>query len=118
MSFEITKTFEVRQKLFSPMKFPLQFVYDWYRRAIRHPQYSWLVILGTLVYFISPFDISPDVFPIAGQIDDFVLLTLLITELFSMVVERLQNSNQVTVEDSPEGETIEVNAVSVDDSSN
>ncbi|MDJ0732155.1 MAG: YkvA family protein [Crocosphaera sp.] len=100
------------------MKFPLQFIYDWYRNAIRHPQYRWWIILGTLVYFVSPLDFSPDIFPIAGQIDDFVLLTLLITELFQMIVERLQNPSQVTVEDSPEGETIEVNAVSVDDSSN
>ncbi|MDJ0599795.1 MAG: YkvA family protein [Crocosphaera sp.] len=100
------------------MKFPLQFIYDWYRSAIRHPQYRWWVILGTLVYFISPLDISPDIFPIAGQMDDFVLLTLLITELFQMIVERVQNPDQVIVEDAPEGETIEVNAVSVDDTSN
>lgn len=100
------------------MKFPLQFVYDWYRKIIRHPQYRWWVILGTLVYFISPFDISPDVFPIAGQIDDFMLLTLLTTEVLQMVGEKFKNSNQLAVEDSPEGETIEVSAVSVDDSSN
>ena len=100
-----------------PMKFPLQFIYDWYRSAIRHPQYRWWVILGTLVYFVSPLDISPDVFPIAGQIDDFVLITLLMTELFQMIVERWQNPYQVTVEENPEGETIEVKAVSVDDQS-
>ncbi|MGK7881622.1 MAG: YkvA family protein [Crocosphaera sp.] len=100
------------------MKFPLQFIYDWYRNAIRHPQYRWWVILGTFVYFVSPFDISPDFFPLAGQIDDFVLLTLLITELFQMIVEKVQNPDQVIVEDAPEGETIEVNAVSVDDNSN
>ncbi|MGK7940810.1 MAG: YkvA family protein [Crocosphaera sp.] len=99
------------------MKFPLQFIYDWYRNAIRHPQYRWWVILGTLVYFVSPLDVSPDIFPIAGQIDDFVLITLLMTELFQMIVERWQNPSQVTVEENPEGETIEVNAVPVEDTS-
>ncbi|MEM8778453.1 MAG: YkvA family protein [Cyanobacteria bacterium P01_G01_bin.49] len=98
------------------MKFPLQFIYDWYRNAIRHPQYRWWIILGTLVYFISPIDISPDVFPIAGQIDDFVLVTLLMTEISQMVIERFQKKDQVTVEENPEGETVEVNAVTVDES--
>ncbi|MEA5534338.1 YkvA family protein [Crocosphaera sp. XPORK-15E] len=98
------------------MKFPLQFIYDWYRNAIRHPQYRWWVILGTLVYFISPLDISPDVFPIAGQIDDFVLITLLMTEIFQMIIERFQNNSEIIVEESPEGETIEVKAVSIDES--
>lgn len=98
------------------MKFPLQFVYDWYRSAIRHPQYRWWVILGTLVYFISPLDISPDIFPIAGQIDDFVVMTLLMSEIFQMILERWQNPDQVIVEDNPDGETVEVHAVSVDES--
>ncbi|MEA5511888.1 YkvA family protein [Crocosphaera sp. UHCC 0190] len=98
------------------MKFPLQFIYDWYRGAIRHPQYRWWVILGTLVYFISPLDISPDIFPIAGQLDDFVLVTLLMTEIFQMIIERFQNNPEITVEESPEGETIEVKAVSIDES--
>ena len=35
-----------------------------------------------------------------------------------MIVEKAQNPDQVIVEDAPEGETIEVNAVSVDDNSN
>ncbi|MEO1180043.1 MAG: DUF1232 domain-containing protein, partial [Cyanobacteria bacterium J06636_28] len=36
---------------------------NWYRKAIRHSKYRWLVVFGSLLYLISPFDISPDVFP-------------------------------------------------------
>jgi uncharacterized membrane protein YkvA (DUF1232 family) len=98
------------------MKFPLQIVYDWYRNAIRHPRYRWWIILGTLIYFISPLDISPDIFPIAGQIDDFVIVTLLMTEVIQMTMERFQNSPAVTVEEDHNGEkTIEVEAVSIDE---
>ncbi|GBF82764.1 YkvA family protein [Aphanothece sacrum] len=98
------------------MKFPLQIVYDWYRSAIRHPQLRWWIILGTLIYFISPLDISPDIFPIAGQIDDFVLVTLLMTEVIQMTMERFQNNPSVTVEEDPNGQkTIEVEAISVDE---
>lgn len=53
----------------------------WYREIIRNPKYRLWVILGTLAYFISPIDISPDVFPIVGQIDDVALMGLLFAEL-------------------------------------
>lgn len=99
------------------MKFPLQFIYDWYRRAIRNPQYRWWIILGTFIYFLSPIDIAPDIFPIAGQIDDFVLVTLLMTEAVQMVSDRFQNNdNSVRVEENHDGETIEVDAVPIDES--
>ncbi|RMF26562.1 MAG: DUF1232 domain-containing protein, partial [Cyanobacteria bacterium J083] len=47
------------------MKISLKSIYQWYRNAIRHPKYRWWVILATLVYLISPLDLSPDIFPIA-----------------------------------------------------
>ena len=55
------------------MNFSIQSVYNWYRDTIRNPKYRWWIILGTLVYLLSPFDISPDFLPILGEIDDFVL---------------------------------------------
>ncbi|MBD2314827.1 DUF1232 domain-containing protein [Desertifilum sp. FACHB-1129] len=69
----------------------IQSVYNWYRNTIRNSKYRWWVILGTLAYILSPFDISPDFLPIVGQIDDVVLLTLLITEVSQMLIEYTQN---------------------------
>ncbi|NES87014.1 MAG: DUF1232 domain-containing protein [Moorea sp. SIO2B7] len=91
-------------------------IYNWYRNTIRNPQYRWWIILGTLVYLISPIDISPDMFPIVGQIDDIMILTLLITEVSQLVLDfaksRKQNINPPTEEGS--GETVDVEAVSLD----
>ena len=39
----------------------------------------------TLVYLFSPIDISPDVFPIVGWIDDGILITLLIAEVSQLL---------------------------------
>ncbi len=89
------------------MKISLSSLYEWYRNAIRHPQYRWLVILGTLVYFISPLDISPDIFPIAGQIDDVLLLTLLFTQIYQMMLEKFKTTK-------PEKDTAQPNNVTVD----
>ncbi len=55
------------------MKFPIQSLYGFYRNAVRNPRYRWWIVLGTLVYLLSPFDISPDFLPILGEVDDFVL---------------------------------------------
>ncbi|NES94321.1 MAG: DUF1232 domain-containing protein [Desertifilum sp. SIO1I2] len=68
----------------------IQSVYNWYRNTIRNSKYRWWVILGTVAYILSPFDISPDFLPIVGQIDDVVLLTLLITEVSQMLIEYTQ----------------------------
>jgi uncharacterized membrane protein YkvA (DUF1232 family) len=67
---------------------------NWYRKLIRHSKYRWVVLLGTLLYFVSPLDISPDVFPVIGWIDDGLVATIAITEVTQMLMERkrrLQN---------------------------
>ncbi|MBF2006235.1 MAG: DUF1232 domain-containing protein [Chlorogloeopsis fritschii C42_A2020_084] len=103
------------------MKVPLQSVYNWYRGLIRNPKYRWWVILGTLLYFVSPIDIAPDFLPIVGQIDDVFLLTLLMTEVSGLVIEGFKaRKGQVeaqvakTAEDSTSSSaTVDVDAVSV-----
>ena len=65
------------------MNFSIQSVYEWYRGLIRNPKYRWWVLLGTLVYFVSPVDVIPDIFPIVGQLDDVFVLTLLVSEFVS-----------------------------------
>lgn len=100
------------------MKFSIQSIYAWYRDLIRNPKYRWWVILGTLVYLVSPIDIAPDFIPIVGQIDDVFLLTLLVTEVSGLVIEgwkarkgnldtEVQNTNTAS------GSTVDVDAVSV-----
>ena len=69
-------------------------IYNWYRNSIRNPKYRWWIILGTLVYLISPIDISPDFIPIAGALDDFVLVSLLVTEISQLIMDRYKSSKQ------------------------
>ncbi|NJK41628.1 MAG: DUF1232 domain-containing protein [Acaryochloridaceae cyanobacterium SU_2_1] len=59
-----------------------------YRSGVRNPKYRWFVIVGTLVYLASPLDISPDVLPGIGWIDDGLLATLLFSEVCQLVVEQ------------------------------
>lgn len=109
------------------MKFSIQAVYGWYRELIRNPKYRWWVILGTALYFISPFDIAPDFLPIVGQIDDAFILTLLVSEVSQLVIEGFKaRKGQAEVGDSTntttaassqantKTQTIDVDAVSVE----
>lgn len=98
------------------MTSPLSSLYDWYRNAIRHPKYRWLVMLGTVIYLISPIDIAPDFIPILGQIDDVMLAGLLFTELSQMVITKLQarkeNETASTTED-PSNKTVDIDAETI-----
>lgn len=96
------------------MKISLQAIYSWYRNAIRNPKYRWWVILGTLTYLVIPFDIVPDFFPIVGEIDDLVVVTLLLTEVYQMTMEHLKSRQKSPATASQESETVDVNAVSLD----
>ena len=87
---------------------------------IRNSKYRWWVILGTILYFLSPIDIVPDIFPIVGQIDDVLLMTLLVTEVSGLVIDSwkarkgVETSNTNTSEDANSTEkTVDVDAVSV-----
>jgi uncharacterized membrane protein YkvA (DUF1232 family) len=109
------------------MKFSIQAVYGWYRDLIRNPKYRWWVILGTALYFISPFDIAPDFLPIVGQIDDAFILTLLVSEVSQLMIESFKarkgytessDSTNPTTTPTPstntQTNTIDVDAVSVE----
>ncbi|MFB2838199.1 YkvA family protein [Floridanema evergladense] len=85
-------------------------IYNWYRQTIRNSKYRWLIVLGTLLYLVSPLDISPDVFPIVGWIDDTVVATLLVTEVSQMLLEARKNHKQKQFNSDPN--TIDVEAVS------
>ena len=57
------------------------------RWLLKHPLGRWFVVIGSIVYLLSPVDIIPD-FPIVGWIDDGLLATLVTTELTGVLLER------------------------------
>jgi uncharacterized membrane protein YkvA (DUF1232 family) len=77
------------------MKSVVQSFYNWYSSKIKDPKYRWLIILGTLIYLFSPLDLSPDLFPIVGWLDDGVVVTLLMTELSRLVADYRQHRKKV-----------------------
>ena len=97
----------------------------WYRKILRNPKYRWWIIVGSLVYLLSPIDIAPDVFPFFGQIDDLAVLTLLLSEGTQMIMEGIRKRREEEFgqpfEPEAEGErtaekdkTVDVDAVSMD----
>ncbi len=102
------------------MKIPIQSLYGFYRNAVRNPRYRWWIVLGTLIYLLSPFDISPDFLPILGEVDDFVLVSMLLTEVSSLAFEKFKSrgSNGLETENDPTTEksapAIDVKAVSIE----
>lgn len=98
------------------MNISIKSIYDWYRGIIRNPKYRWWVIIGTLIYLISPFDISPDFIPIFGELDDLVIASLLVTELSQLALDSFKSRQNKTASptDKTETSTVDVDAVSVE----
>lgn len=95
------------------MKVPF---YDWYRNLVRNSKYRWVIIVGTLLYLISPIDLLPDFIPLIGQIDDGIVVTLLVAELSGMLLDRVKaqkNKNVAADTTVASAETVDVNATSV-----
>ncbi|GAB4279192.1 MAG: hypothetical protein Fur0025_06230 [Oscillatoriaceae cyanobacterium] len=104
------------------MKLPAQLISQFYLRTLRHPTYRWGLILGTFLYLFSPIDLSPDLLPLLGQIDDIAIVMLLINSCSQIITEWLQNRGLNTASFSEKSEktsdsttqTIDVDAVSID----
>jgi uncharacterized membrane protein YkvA (DUF1232 family) len=89
---------------------------NWFTKLIRNSKYRWLVILGSLIYLVSPIDISPDVFPIIGWLDDGLLATIVVTELSQIALERKRNprrKNTSVSEETARETIVDVDAVTV-----
>lgn len=69
-------------------------MHNWFRSTIRHPKYGWWIIAASLAYLLSPFDISPDMLPIVGWVDDGLLATLVISEVSQMLLDRFKTQKQ------------------------
>lgn len=100
------------------MKMSLSSLYNWYRNTLRNPKYRWWIIGGTLIYLISPFDISPDFIPFIGELDDLAIVGLLVSEISQLVLDKYQSRKNSTtsasaVSEEAQDKTVEVNAVSV-----
>ncbi|NJK49446.1 DUF1232 domain-containing protein [Candidatus Gracilibacteria bacterium] len=99
------------------MKISIKSLYNWYRNAIQNPKYRWWIILGTLVYIVSPFDLSPDLFPVVGEIDDLILVTLMVTEVSQLILDRFKASKVNTTASTTgttSNQTVEVEAVAAE----
>jgi uncharacterized membrane protein YkvA (DUF1232 family) len=95
-------------------KLPLELVYSTYRKLVANPKYRWWVIAGTLAYLVSPFDISPDVIPLIGEIDDAIVVTMLATELIGVLRDRsLLAKQKPLVEVVADGAIIDAKVVEV-----
>jgi len=93
------------------MKTLIQPFYAWYRNTLRNSRFRWLIIGGTLLYLLSPIDISPDMFPIVGWIDDGIVVTVLMAELSQMLLDRRQrqkNKFHTDTEPNAAGPTVNV----------
>ncbi len=100
------------------MNFSIQSVYSWYRNLIRNPKYRWWVILLTAVYFISPIDLLPDFIPFLGEFDDAILLTLLISEVSQLAMDKFKarraSTDTASTPAAADGSTTTASTVDVD----
>lgn len=97
--------------------FSIQSLYTWYRNTIRNPKYRWWIILGTAAYLFSPIDIAPDFLPIVGQIDDLALVTLLVSEVSQLLIDRYkarQGVNPTETASAGDGSTAGTGTIDVD----
>jgi uncharacterized membrane protein YkvA (DUF1232 family) len=74
--------------------FSIESIYNWYRQLVANPKYRWWVIGASLLYVLSPIDIAPDFIPFIGQVDDAVVITILATELASVLKDRMNTVKQ------------------------
>ena len=104
------------------MNISIQSVYNWYRNTLRNPKYRWWIVLGTLVYLLSPLDIAPDFIPIIGWIDDGILVSLLVAEVSQMLIEFSNKDKNGTKNETETGDrttetekVVNVDAVTVEE---
>ncbi len=96
--------------------FSIQSIYNWYRGLLQNPKYRWWVVAGSIVYLVSPIDISPDIFPVVGWLDDGIIISLLIAEVSQIVKAKLEErSVRTDTATAPVADnTVDVNAVPIE----
>lgn len=108
------------------MGWPGRLLIEGYRRLLTHPRYGVWVVLASLAYIISPIDLSPDLLPLLGQIDDVAILVLMVSALTQWLSQRLNTPGSSPTgssadgggrtgrEETPVNATIDVDAIAVD----
>jgi len=80
---------------------------------LRNPRFNWLILLASLVYLISPFDLLPDILPLLGQADDLVLLVFLIYNLLQNLPKVFTFDQQNNQKETEDIKTIDVDATTI-----
>lgn len=75
------------------MNFNLQSLHNWYRTLLQNPKYRWWVVGASIVYLVSPIDLIPDFIPLAGLVDDTLIISLLVTEVAQVAKLKLQSKS-------------------------
>ncbi|MEX6687199.1 DUF1232 domain-containing protein [Danxiaibacter flavus] len=65
----------------------------------RTPWYAKAIIIVSLLYLVSPIDIIPDLIPIAGYLDDIVVVPLLFTFAARLVPRNIMRSSHLKAEE-------------------
>ncbi|MBE7380688.1 MAG: DUF1232 domain-containing protein [Leptolyngbya sp. SIO1E4] len=100
----------------------MRFFLEGYRRLITHPRYGIWVVLATLLYLISPFDLFPDFAPVFGQIDDVALIVLMVSAVSQWLSQQFLASQEADpfaeapLEEDAAQQTIDIDAVEVESS--
>ncbi|MBP0016463.1 MAG: DUF1232 domain-containing protein [Cyanobacteria bacterium SBLK] len=104
------------------MSISMKSLYEWYRNTLRNPKYRWWLILGSLIYLLSPLDISPDFIPIVGWIDDGVIIGLLVTEVSQMLIDVANKQKNERKDNTENGDratdkakTVDVDAMTIEE---
>lgn len=99
----------------------MRFLLQGYRRLLTHPKYGIWVLLASLLYLISPIDLSPDLLPLLGQIDDVALIVLMLSvatqwlsQQFLSEQRDVDSDRYAPQTDDQIHETVDVTAVEVD----
>jgi uncharacterized membrane protein YkvA (DUF1232 family) len=110
------------------MGWPGRLLVEGYRRLLTHPRYGIWVVLASFAYIISPIDLSPDLLPLLGQIDDVAIIVLMVSALTQWMSQRLSANDPSSRSAANSGErdgregrdetavnaTIDVDAIAVD----
>ncbi|MEY3300493.1 MAG: hypothetical protein RLZZ597_3753 [Cyanobacteriota bacterium] len=90
------------------MNNPAQSFYNWYKSTLNHPKYRWILVVGTLLYLLSPIDISPDFIPIIGWIDDGIVASIFVASLSQILLSGL-TKGRTDLGDDRASATVDVN---------
>lgn len=58
-------------------------------KDVRVPTAEKALFVGAIVYFVSPIDFIPDIFPFIGQVDDIYVISLTLLRLVNRTDERV-----------------------------